>query len=162
MEAVQIIPMRTTTLRKYIKEKSDARISKTAILHIRNSIETFIDKLNRQLLIDRSGKSEKTITATQIQIAYGKTEPSSPPGCFIDQYFPKKPIHVYIKQKIKDVFCKDTYISQDALFAYQNVIEIHLSRFVTRMAGQMRHAKRKTIQDADVMFCSSPTILQTI
>ena len=57
--------MRTTTLRKYIKEKSDARISKTAILHIRNSIETFIDKLNRQLLIDRSGKSEKTITATQ-------------------------------------------------------------------------------------------------
>lgn len=148
----EVIPMTPTLLRKYIKEKCKARISKTSIFYIRESISTFIKKLNKQLLID-NGKINK-LSVSHIKTAYGKIL-SQKQDSSVDLYFPRKPIHAYLKNILHETFSDDLTIPQDSLFFYHSVIESFLSEFIKCVSSQMNHAKRKTIQDIDVEFCNS-------
>ena len=148
------IPITPTLLRKYVKEKSNARISKTSIFHIRESITRFITKINKQLLVD-NGKITK-LSVNHIRTALNKILPQKQDvDVSVDLYFPRKPIHLYLKNVLHETCSADMTIHQDALFYYHSVIETFLSEFVQCVASQMNHAKRKTIQDIDVEYCNS-------
>ena len=155
MEQVEPIRMTPTLLRKFIKEKSEARISKASVFNIRDVISTFVRKLNKQLLID-NGKVGK-ITVDQVKKAFQNVSvfKAANDSIFSDLYFPVKPIHTYLKQLLKELFTENVLISKDALFFYQSLIELYLREFVQCVTGQMNHAKRKTIQDSDIDFCKN-------